>query len=100
RQAEFHWNGYYALDDAIVLKRATVLLEPPPTASLDVQEGVLGVAGEAPRPWVDKLRREARLVPGVRRVDLSRLVDLDEARVERAKAAMEAAIVRFPVGRS
>jgi len=99
RQAEFHWNSYYALDDPIVRKRAMVLLEPPASVSLDAQDGVLVVSGEAPRPWIDKLR-EARLIAGVRRVDLSRLADLDEAEFRRAKAAIEATVLRFPVGSS
>ena len=98
--AEFHWNGYYALDDAIVQKRAVALLKPPTTAKLDMTGGVLHADGEAPRAWIDPARQQAPLIAGVRSVDFSRLVDADEAAFARAKAASEATVLKFAIGSS
>lgn len=100
QKAEFHWNGYYALDDAIVQKRATALLNPPAGTKLDVQNGVLLPQGEASHQWIEGLRSQELLIAGIRRVDLSRLTDADEAGFIRAKAAIEAAILKYPVGSS
>jgi OOP family OmpA-OmpF porin len=100
RKAEFHWNGYYALDDAIVQKRATALLDPPAGAKLDVQSGVLMPLGEASHGWIEGIRNQASLIAGISGVDLSRLTDADEAGFVRAKAAIEATILKYPVGSS
>jgi len=97
-EAEFHWNGYYALDDAIVQKRAAVLLKPPPSATLDVRDGVLRPGGQAPRTWIESTRLQAPLIPGIRSVDLSRLIDADEAAFKGLKGSIESTVVRFPVG--
>ena len=100
RNAEFHWNAYYALDDGIVQKRATALLNPPAGAKLDVQNGVLFPLGEASHRWVEVIRTQAPLIAGIRSVDLSRLTDSDQAGFTHAKAAIEATILKYPVGSS
>jgi len=99
-QAEFHWNGYYALDDAIVQKRAVALLKPPAGATLAMSDGVLRADGEAPSAWISTARAQAPLIAGVRSVDFSHLADGDEAQLQRAKTAIEGAVVKFAVGSS
>jgi outer membrane protein OmpA-like peptidoglycan-associated protein len=99
-RAEFHWNGYYALDDEIVQKRAVALLRPPFSTKLAMTGGVLHADGEAPRAWIEAFRVEAPLIAGVQSVDLSRLADADEAEFARAKATIEATVLKFAVGSS
>ena len=95
---EFHWGGYYALDDDIVGKRAMSLLSPPSTAILTVKSGVLRVSGSASASWVKEIQAKALLVPGIHALELS--PELDPARLvfNQAKAEIEKALVMFPVG--
>ena len=95
---EFHWGGYYALDDDIVVKRAKSLLSPPSTAILTVKSGVLRVSGAASANWVKEVQAKALLVPGIHAVELS--PELDPARLvfNQTKAEIEKALVMFPVG--
>jgi len=94
---EFHWGGYYALDDGIVLQRAKAILSPPSTALLTVKSGVLNVSGTASANWVKEIQTKALLVPGIHAVELS--PELNPARLafNQAKAQIEDAVVKFPV---
>ena len=98
RRAEFHWAGYYALDDSLVQKRAAVILQPPPGVQLAVSAGVLRLEGQAPTAWAANVRGRGAMIPGIREVDTSQLTDTDQAEFSRLKSAIEAAVVRFPVG--
>ena len=100
RDAEMHWAGYYALDDAIVQRRAEALLQPPPGVRLTVSNGVLRPEGQAPTTWTDILRNRASLLPGIRGLDLSQLTDTDQAEFARLRSAVQMAIVRFPLSSS
>jgi OOP family OmpA-OmpF porin len=100
QQAEMHWAGYYALDDAIVQKRATAVLQPPPGVKLSVTDGVLRAEGQAPAAWDATLRSRALLLPGIRELDLSQLTDTDEAEFERLRKVVEATVLRFPLSSS
>ncbi|MGA2811964.1 MAG: OmpA family protein [Candidatus Acidiferrum sp.] len=99
-QAEVRLGGYYALDDAIVQKRAAVLLQTPPGVEMTVSDGVLHAEGQAPASWAGALRNRALLLPGIREVDLSQLTDTDQAEFERLQRLVQAAIIRFPLGSS
>jgi outer membrane protein OmpA-like peptidoglycan-associated protein len=94
---EFRWGGYYALDDAIVLQRATALLVPPPTATFAVKNGVLQVSGSARAAWVKEVQAKALLVPGIRSVELSPELDPERLAFNQAKSEIESALVRFPL---
>lgn len=94
---EFHWGGYYALDDAIVLQRATSLLSPPPTATFAVSGGVLQVSGTARAAWVKELQAKALLVPGIRALELSPELDPERLAFNQAKSEIESALVKFPL---
>jgi len=94
---EFHWGGYYALDDGIVQERAKAILSPPSTAVLAVKSGVLNVSGAASANWVKDLQSKALLVPGIRSVELSPELHPGRLAFNQAKAQIEAAVVKFPV---
>jgi outer membrane protein OmpA-like peptidoglycan-associated protein len=96
RQAEFEWQGYYSLDDAIVLRRARQFLLPPATAILGVERGTLRVAGEAPPQWAVQLRMKATLVAGVMALDDRNLNNPNA--FMRSKAAVESGIILFDGG--
>jgi OOP family OmpA-OmpF porin len=98
RKAEFQWQGYYSLDDAMVLRRAQQILRPPETAVLAVDRGTLRVAGESTAEWAAQLRGRAVLIPGVLALDDHNLNNPNV--LLRQKAAIESAIVLFAVGSS
>jgi OOP family OmpA-OmpF porin len=95
---EFHWGGYYALDDGIVEQRAKSVLSPPSTAILAVKSGVLTVSGAASANWVKDIQTRGLLVPGIHAVELS--PELNPARLvfNQAKSEIEKIVVKFPVG--
>jgi outer membrane protein OmpA-like peptidoglycan-associated protein len=97
-KAEFRWNGYYALDGAIVARRAAALLNSPPTARLSVHDGLLRAEGEARGAWIASLREQGSRIPGVLAVDTSNLKDADEIDFRRLKGTIEATVLRFGVG--
>jgi len=98
RKAEFHWAAYYALDDAIVQQRAISVLHPPAGAKLSLQHGALHIEGQAPSAWIAALKSKVPLLAGVQAVDLSRLVDENQAEFDRVKSMVERQVVKFPVG--
>ncbi|HTA59701.1 MAG TPA: OmpA family protein [Candidatus Baltobacteraceae bacterium] len=95
---EFHWGGYYALDDGIVEQRAKSILSPPSTAIVAVKSGVLTVSGVASANWVKDIQTRGLLVPGIHAVELS--PELNPARLAfaQAKTEIEKVVVKFPVG--
>ncbi|HEV8076046.1 MAG TPA: OmpA family protein [Candidatus Acidoferrum sp.] len=94
---EFHWGGYYALDDCIVQQRAKSILSPPATAILMVKSGVLQVSGAASASWVKDLQSRALLVPGIHSVELSPELNPGRLAFNQAKSQIESAVVKFPV---
>jgi len=97
RDAEFHWAPYYAMDDAILEKRASALLHPPSGVNLKVTDGVLRPEGEASTIWEAEVRNRAPLLPGIRSVDFSQLTDTDQAEFNRLQNVVQVAIIRFPL---
>lgn len=95
-QAEFGWQAYYSLDDAMVLRRARHILQPPRSAILVVDHGTLHVAGEAPADWVEQLHLKGPMIPGVIALDDRNLNNPDA--LLRSKAAVESAIILFEGG--
>lgn len=66
-------RGYVSTDDAIVLRRARRLLDPPAGVRSVVQAGVLNLSGEADAAWAARAREQAERVVGVTGVDTSLL---------------------------
>ena len=94
---EFHWGGYYALDDGIVQQRAKSALSPPPTATLAVKSGVLLVSGAASANWVKDIQSRALLVPGIHAVEFSPELNPGRLAFNQAKSEIEKTVVKFPV---
>ena len=94
---EFHWGGYYALDDGIVQQRAKLILSPPSKAILVVKSGVLQVSGAASVNWVRDIQSRALLVPGIHSVELSPELNPGRLAFNQAKSQIESAVVKFPV---
>jgi len=94
---EFHWGGYYSLDDGIVEQRAKSILSPPATAILKLKSGVLVVTGAASASWVKDIQSKALLVPGIHSVELSPELNPGRLAFNQAKAQIESSVVKFQV---
>ena len=94
---EFHWGGYYALDDGIVQKRAIALLSPPAAAKLVVRDGALDISGSAPASWVLDVQKKALLIPGIRAVLFAPQLQPDRLAFSSAKTEIENTVIRFPL---
>ncbi|HWY06468.1 MAG TPA: OmpA family protein [Candidatus Acidoferrales bacterium] len=94
---EFHWGGYYALDDDVVQQRAKSILSPPSTAIIAVKSGVLNVSGSASADWVKDIQSRALLVPGIHAVELSPELNPGRLAFNQAKTEVESAVVKFSV---
>ncbi|HUL35842.1 MAG TPA: OmpA family protein [Candidatus Eisenbacteria bacterium] len=96
-KGEFHWGGYYALDDSIVQQRATALLSPPAGAKLAVKDGVLQVSGTATVGWVKDVQAKAPLIPGIHSLQFAPELQPDQLAFTQAKSEIARALVRFPI---
>jgi OOP family OmpA-OmpF porin len=61
----FHWKEHLALDPASVQRRFEQRFTVPSETRIAIKDGVLEVAGTAPYEWLDRVRREGTLIPGV-----------------------------------
>lgn len=94
-EVEARWEPYNSLAPAFVIRRAKQELAPPDGVTLLVDGTTLRAEGRAPNAWVVSLRRNARAIPGVVRLDESKLVDLDQSRWRELAREMETIMIRF-----
>jgi hypothetical protein len=62
---DFQWKDYLAIDPAIVTERFKHRFGMPPQARALISDGVLMLSGSVPYEWLERVRREATLLPGV-----------------------------------
>jgi OOP family OmpA-OmpF porin len=70
----FNWKEHLALDSASVRRRVERRFVLPDQARIALNDGVLEIAGTVPYEWLETVRHEATLIPGVNSV-----VDRDAA---------------------
>ena len=68
KRIRFHWNDYLALDPASVRRRFEQRFAVPEQTRIAIKDGVLEIAGSVPYEWLERVRREATLIPGVKSV--------------------------------
>jgi outer membrane protein OmpA-like peptidoglycan-associated protein len=81
------WELYQALNPALVLARARMVLRPPPGVTLRFDNGVLSAAGPATPDWILESVRIAPALAGVARFDPSDAVDVSVAAIGAELAA-------------
>jgi OOP family OmpA-OmpF porin len=64
----FYWNDFLALDPASVRRRFEQRFAVPEQTRVGIKDGVLEIAGSVPYEWLERVRREATLIPGVKSV--------------------------------
>ena len=81
------WELYQALNPALVLARARMVLRPPPGVTLRFYNGVLSAAGPATPDWILESVRIAPALAGVARFDPSDAVAVTVAAIGAELAA-------------
>jgi outer membrane protein OmpA-like peptidoglycan-associated protein len=79
----FDWKEYLALDPASVQRRFEQRFGVPNETRIAIKDGVLEIAGSVPYEWLEKVRHEATLIPGVTSIverDANIIYDPDLAR--------------------
>ena len=84
------WETYASYAPELVGRRAAAVLAPPTTVALRAEGGTLALSGLASHEWIESARSLARMIPGVARVDLSNVRDLDGI-----NAHLESTLIRF-----
>jgi OOP family OmpA-OmpF porin len=74
-RVQMRWEPYHAATPSLALARATQVLQPPPGIALDLRDGRLTAAGDAPLAWLAEASRLAPLIPGVTSFDVSAAED-------------------------
>jgi outer membrane protein OmpA-like peptidoglycan-associated protein len=82
-------------DAASVLQRFNEEFDPPNTVSAALVQNTLVLSGEAPQQWLSRVRTDASVVPGIKSVDTSKVINLDERAFQRSKSVIENAFVYF-----
>jgi outer membrane protein OmpA-like peptidoglycan-associated protein len=93
----FNWRPYQSLHPLLVVARARLLLDVPPTVLLSYGHGVLTAMGTAPQEWVKTVVKSARFIPGVNHFVHDRLMISDLLDVARK---IEESVVHFDSGSS
>ena len=61
----FNWEIYQALSKEFVLYRAKVILDPPETIKLDLNNDILIASGSAPTDWIEKSKKKSSQISGI-----------------------------------
>lgn len=65
-ELQFRFQQFVSTDSAFVIKRAMEVLDPPASAALMFQSGVLTISGKADENWVAKVKSDYHKVWGVK----------------------------------
>ncbi|MGI9087811.1 MAG: OmpA family protein [Chthoniobacterales bacterium] len=86
-------------DPKLVQQRFETRFNLPDTVTATVQNGRLNLTGEASHAWLDRVRRGALEVPGVRVLDDRKVDDIDQRTFQQSKTVIESAYVYFLLGK-
>jgi hypothetical protein len=92
------WQPFFALDPAIVIKRATLILHPPPDVELSLSNGALKVRGIASHGWIMRFREQSSAIPGIQGYDATGLIDRELSELRAATTALEKHRIYFSPG--
>ncbi len=86
-------------DPKLVLQRFQDLFGLPDTVTANVDAGRLTLTGEASHAWLDRVRRGATEIPGIRALDDLKVEDTDQRSFQQSKSVIESAYVYFLVNK-
>lgn len=91
---------YMALGSMDIQKMVMLLLTPPTTVTLTVDNDVLVASGSANHDWIKRFESSPTLLPGINQINRNQLVDEDLRAIEELKHKLESYEVRFEQGRA
>jgi outer membrane protein OmpA-like peptidoglycan-associated protein len=91
---------FYSTEDAVVARRAKVLLAAPTSVKISMKGGVLRAEGVASPQWIARLKDRGMWIAGVNEIDTTGLQDAEVIALNRDKAAVEKLVLLFPLGRA
>lgn len=100
KKADLELLPFYSVDDVIVLRRSKELLRPPTGVRLSAKNGELRAEGVASPKWIALFQERAPWIAGVNSIDVSHLENTERLEFNRLKAALESAVLVFPLGRT
>jgi outer membrane protein OmpA-like peptidoglycan-associated protein len=62
---DFEWKDYLAFDPASIMERFRQRFGIPAGTHATIDDGALTISGPAPYEWLERVRREATLLPGI-----------------------------------
>ena len=86
-------------DQDLVLQRFREEFGVPDGVDATLRRGRLILSGDAPHSWLDRVRREALRVPGIRALDYRKVENIDQRALQQAKSALEEAAILFVLNR-
>ena len=86
-------------DQDLVLQRFRDEFGIPDGVDATLRKGRLILSGEAPHAWLDRVRRDALRVPGIRVLDHRKVENIDQRAFQQAKLALEDAAIVFVLNR-
>lgn len=66
---DLHWKDFFALDPASIVQRFDKRFTIPAGAHVSANNGVLTITGPVPYEWLERVRREAKFIPGISSID-------------------------------
>jgi OOP family OmpA-OmpF porin len=91
---------YISYEAPIVRKRVHEAIQPPDNVSMRFDDdGVLHLSGTAPMEWILYARETARVLPGVREVDIRQISDPRTERLMDMIRLVNETVVEFPSGK-
>jgi outer membrane protein OmpA-like peptidoglycan-associated protein len=93
------WQPYLSLEPQFTAKRVEILLNPPQTVSLQVNNsGILIATGYAPRKWISEARKLWYFIPGITKFQDNNLVEIELRQLDLSKKQIEQQILFFSEG--
>jgi len=86
-------------DPKLVQERFEARFGLPDTVNATMQNRSLVLSGEASHAWLDRVRRGASEIPGIRALDDHKVEDIDQRAFHQSKSVIESAYVYFLVNK-
>ena len=94
-EVDAYWEPFYSLDPRMIKRRVDATMNVPSGVTYRMAGSTLYVEGSAPHAWVERLRRNALAIPGILKLDDSKLVDADMTRWRDLADRIEKIVIQF-----
>ena len=88
---------FVSLEPEIIRLRVIRKTRAPENVEVNLKDGILYLSGTADKSWILQARQIAQVIPGVLDIDTSELHDPRAVQMNELIAAIENAVIRYPV---